>query len=74
MVHTAAYDSRHGKGLKILNPEEMLQILLIALAKVDAGNTFEILLIEIRQIIYSLYRKKKITKKLYNHITNSIKL
>ena len=67
MVHTAAYDSKHGKGLKILNPEQMLQILLIALAKVDAGNTFEILLIEIRQIIYSLYQKKK--KLLRKYIT-----
>ena len=66
IVHTAAYESKHGKGLKILNPEQMLQILLIALAKLDAGNTFEILLIEIRQIIYSLYRKKKLLR---NYIT-----
>ena len=39
----------------------MLRILPIALGQVKAGNTFENLLIEIRQIIYSLYRAKEIT-------------
>ena len=34
----------------------MLQRLPIALAQVKAGNTFENLLNEIRQIIYSLYQ------------------
>ena len=41
----------------------MLQRLPIALAQVKAGNTSENLLNEIRQIIYSLYRTKEITKK-----------
>ena len=41
----------------------MLQRLPIALAQVKAGNTSENLLNEIRQIIYSLYRVKEITKK-----------
>ena len=52
----------------------MLQRLLIALAQVKAGNTSENLLNEIRQIIYSLYRAKEITKKVYNNIMNSTKL
>ena len=52
----------------------MLQRLPIALARVKAGDTFENLLNEIRKIIYSLYREKEITKKLYNDIMNSIKL
>ena len=52
----------------------MLQRLQIALAKVKAGNTSEHLLNEIRQITYSLYRAKEITKKIYNNITNSTKL
>ena len=52
----------------------MLQRLSIALAQVKAGNTTEKLLNEIRQIIYSLYRANEITKKVYNNITNSIKL
>ena len=41
--------------LKILSPKQMLQRLPIALAQVKASNTFEKLLNEIRQIIYSLY-------------------
>ena len=55
MVHKTAYDSKHGKRLKILSPKQILQKLLIALAQVKAGNTSEILLNEIRQIIYFLY-------------------
>ena len=52
-----------GEWLKILTPKQMLQRLPIALAQVKAGNTSENLLNEIRQIIYSLYRTKEITKK-----------
>ena len=59
---------------KILTPKQMLQRLPIALAQVKAGNTSEKLLNEIRQIIYCLYRTKKVTKKVHNNIMNSIKL
>ena len=52
----------------------MLQRLPIALAQVKADNKSENLLNEIRQIIYSLYRAKEITKKVYNNIMNSTKL
>ena len=52
----------------------MLQRLPIALAQVKAGSTSENLLHEIRQIIYSLYRTKEITKKVYNNIMNSVKV
>ena len=54
---------QHGKGIKILTPNEMLKTLPIALAQVKAGNNSESLLDEIRQIVYSLYRSKEITKK-----------
>ena len=50
----------------------MLQRLPIALAQVNAINNSESLLNEIRQIIYSLYQSKQITKKVYNNITKSI--
>ena len=66
--------SKYGSGLQILTPKQMLQRLPIALAQVKTGNTSENLLNEIRQIICSLYRAKKITKKVYNNIMNSIKL
>ena len=52
----------------------MLQRFPLALAQVKAGNTYEKLLNEIRQIIYSLHRAKQITKKVYNNVVNSIKL
>ena len=50
----------------------MLQRLPIALAQVKADNNSESLLNEIRQIIYSLYQSKQITKKVYDHIIESI--
>ena len=50
----------------------MLQRLTIALAHVKAGNNSESLLNEIKQIIYSLYQSKQITKKAYNNIIKSI--
>ena len=65
---------QEGIGLKILTPNQMLKRLPIALAQVKAGNNSESLLNEIRQIVYSLYRSKKNTKKLYNNIINSIKV
>ena len=66
--------SQEGEGLKILTPNQMLKRLSIALAQVKAGNNSESLLNEIRQIVYSLYRSKEITKKVYNNIINSIKV
>ena len=51
----------------------MLQILPIALAQVKRDNNLESLLNEIRQIVYSLYQSKQITKKVYNNIINSIR-
>ena len=69
---------QEGKGanemLKILTPNQMLKRLPIALAQVKAGNNSESLLNEIRQIVYSLYRSKEITKKVYSNIINSIKV
>ena len=65
---------QEGTGLKILTPNQMLKRLPIALAQVKAGNNSESLFNEIRQIVYSLYRSKEITKKVYNNIINSIKV
>ena len=67
-------ESQEGKGIKILTPNQMLKRLSIALAQVKAGNNSESLLNEIRQIVYSLYRSKEITKKVCNNIINSIKV
>ena len=70
----AKYKSVHGEGLKILTPKQMFQRLPKAPEQVKIGSTSENLLNEIRQIIYSLYRAKEITKKVHNNIMNSIKL
>ena len=76
MLSDAKYDAKQdeskGTGLKILTPKQMLQRLPIALAQVKAGDNFESLLNEIRQIVYSLYQSKQITKKVYNNIIESI--
>ena len=76
MLSDANYDAKQnetkGKGLKILTPKQMLQRLPIALAQVKAGNNSESLLNKIRQIVYSLYESKKITKQVYNNIIKSI--
>ena len=63
-------NSQEGEGLKILAPNQILKRLPIALAQVKAGNNSESLLNEIRQIVYSMYRSKEITKKVYNNIIN----
>ena len=71
MLSNANFDARQNKtegtGLKILSPKQMLQRLPIALAQVKAGNSKR-LLNEIRQIVYSLYQSKQITKKVHNNI------
>ena len=61
----------HSK-LKILLPKQMLQRLPIALAQVKAVSNSQSLLNEIKQIVYSLYHSKQITKKAYNNIIKSI--
>ena len=65
---------QEGIGLKILTPNQILKRLPIALAQIKAGDNSESLLNEIRQIAYSLYRSKEITKKVYNNIIKSIKV
>ena len=72
MMSEAKYKATKGTGLSILTPKQMLQSLPIALAQVKAGNNSKSLLNEIRQIVYSLYQSKQITKKVYNNIIKSI--
>ena len=60
--------NQRGKGLKILTPNQMLSRLPISLAQLKAGNNSEKLKNEIRQLLYSLYRSKKLTKPLYQSL------
>ena len=64
--------NQEGKGLKILTPNQMLSRLPITLAQLKAGNNSEKLKNEIRQLLYSLYRSKNMTKQVYNNLIKYI--
>ena len=69
------YDSNgwsSGSGLKILTNKQMLNRLPILLAQVEAGNNSNKLKNEARQILYSLYRSRVLTKTVYNNLIKSI--
>ena len=68
----AKQNETKGTRLKILTPKQMFQRLPISLAQVKAGNNSENLFYKIRQIIYSLYQSKEVTKKLYNNLIKSL--
>ena len=61
-----------GEDLKILTPNQMPSRLPITLAQLKAGNNSDKLKNEIRQIFYSLYRSKKLTKQLYKSLIDII--
>ena len=69
---TAQGKEKKAKGLKILTPNQMLNRLPISLAQLKAGNNSEKLKNEIRQLLYSLYRSKKLTKQIYKSLINNI--
>ena len=51
---------------------QMLSRLSITLAQLKVGNNSEKLKNEIRQLLYSLYRSKKLTKQLYKSLVDII--
>ena len=57
-------EKQSGLGLQILTSNQMLSTLPITLAQLKAGNNSEKLKNEIRYLLYSLYRSKKLTKQL----------
>ena len=65
-------ENQLGLGLKILTPNQMLSRLPISLAQLNEGNNSEKLKNEIRQLLYSLYRSKKLTKQLYKSLIDII--
>ena len=64
--------NQEGERLKILTPEQMLSRLPVSLAQLKAGNNSEKLKNEIRQLLYSLYRSKKLNKTVYNNLIGAI--
>ena len=63
---------QQGQGIKILPPNQMLNRLPILLAQLNAGNNSEKLKNEIRQLLYPLYRSKKLTKSIYKSLIDII--
>ena len=63
---------KEGLRLKILTRNQMLSRLPISLAQLKTGNNSEKLKNEIRQLLYSLYRSKKLTKQLYKSLIDII--
>ena len=64
--------NQQGKVLKILTPNQIFSRLPISLAQLQAGNNSEKLKNEIRQLLYSLYCSKNMTKQVYNNLVNCI--
>ena len=69
---TGEESASRGEGLKILTPNQVLGRLPISLAQLKAGNNSEKLKNKIRQLLYSLYRSKKLTKQLYKSLVDII--
>ena len=61
-----------GKDFKILTPNQMLSRLPITYAQLKARNNSEKIKNEIRQLLYSLYRSKKLKKQLYKSSIDTI--
>ena len=71
-ISSASSGSQSGKGLKILTPQQMFTRLPILLAQIKAGNYSQELKNETRQLLYSLYRSKQISKTVYKNLIATI--
>ena len=67
------YEELPGSGLKILTNKQMLNRLPILLAQIQAENNSSKLKNEARQILYSLYRSKELTKTVYTNLIKAIR-
>ena len=65
-------NERKQRRQKFLTPNQMLSRVLISLTQLKAGNNSEKLKNVIRQLLYSLYRSKKLTKQLYESLIGII--
>ena len=72
LIFNRENQKQQGLDLKILTPNQMLSRLPISLAQLKAGNNSEKLKNEIRQLLYSLYRSKKLTKQLYKSFVDIV--
>ena len=63
--------NQKGQGIKIKTLDQMVR-LPNTLAQLKAGNNSQKIKNEIRQLLHSLYRSKKLTKTIYNNLINTI--
>ena len=68
----SAAEREQGQGLKILTLQQIITRLPILLAQLKAGNNSQKLKNEIKQLLYSLYRSRNLSKKIYNSLMNTI--
>ena len=64
--------NQQGQGLNTLTPSQILSRLPISLAQLKAANNSEKLKNEIRKILYSLYKSKKLTATIYKSLIDII--
>ena len=64
--------NKKGQGLKILTPQQVLSRLPISLAQLKVGSISQNFKNEIRRLLYSLCRSKKLSKTIYKHLMNTI--
>ena len=72
VVEKILRENQQGQGLKILMLDQMLRRLSITLAQLKAGNNSGKPKNEMRQLLFSLYRSKKLAKTIYNNLINII--
>ena len=65
-------EKQKGQSLKVLTPSQIFSRLPISLAQLKAGNNPVKLKNEIRQILYSLYRSKNLSKQVYHNLIKHI--
>ena len=61
-------------GLEISTPDQMVSRLPITLAQLNAENNSEKLENEVRQLLYSLYRSKNLTKNVYKSLADIVRV
>ena len=69
---TKEVQKQQGSCLNILTPNQMLSRLPVTLAQLKAGNNSEKTKNEIRQLLYSLYRSKRLTTQIYKSFIDII--
>ena len=71
-LESEEFAEQKGVRLKILTPDQILSRLPVSLAQLKAGNNSKKLKIEIRQLLYSLYRSKNLTKQFCKSLVDII--